>query len=243
MGIALLIAVVAAAVLAIRERSWRRSAAALSAELDRVRRELDSVSGLAQDLKGPLQGVIGNTELIIASGDSSPETVDDLRHIQVSAEKAAGIIRSMTARSDTSTLARGWQDVNEIVSRALDGCRHELTATGVRVDFVKADRLPLVYVDGRQLEQVISMLLSRPTPRSSPRRETAALTLATKRQSDDRLIIELDDRTAAIADDVGWSDNLAACRRVVEEHGGSLDFEKQPRGGYRFLLELPVWTT
>lgn len=242
MGIALLIAAAATVILAVRERAWRRSVMSLNAEIDHLRQELHSVSGLARDLKGPLQGVLGNTELIIAAGES-PSTTDELRDIHDSAEKAAGIVRTMLAVADTSALARRWQDVNEIVSRAVEGCRTELNATGVRVQFEQADRLPMVYVDGSQLEKVIAMLLSRPTPRSAPRRETAAVILLTKRRTDDRLVIELDDRTAAVAEDVTWSDDLATCRRIVEEHGGSLDFEKQPRGGYRFLLELPVWTT
>ncbi|HZR22657.1 MAG TPA: hypothetical protein VFA59_03650 [Vicinamibacterales bacterium] len=241
MGIALLIATVATIVVAIRERARRHAVASLNAEIERLRSELHNVSGLARDLKGPLQGVLGNTELMIAAGES-PSTNDELRDIHYSAEKAAGIVRTMLAVADTSKLARQWQDVNAIVLRAVDGCRDELNATGVRVEFEQADRLPMVYVDGLQLEKVIGMLLSRPTPRSAPRRETAAVTLVTKRRADDRLVIEVDDRTAAVAEDVSWSDDLATCRRIVEEHGGSLDFEKQPRGGYRFLLELPVWT-
>jgi len=36
--------------------------------------------------------------------------------------------------------------------------------------------------------------------------------------------------------------DVASCRNVVEAHGGSLDVDRPSRGGYRFELELLVWT-
>jgi signal transduction histidine kinase len=247
--------IVSAALLALlvtRELKWRRDVAALreQAAADGVHlRERDQlvhvgqlVSGLAQELKSPLQGVIGNTELMLATGggDSSHE----LREIQENAARAAGIVRNLLAFTETAALSRRWQDINELANRAVDGVRSELDASGVRVNFVLADRLPLMYVDGRQLEKVIATLLARPAPRSSPRREAAAVTLATRRgDPDDRLVIELDDRTAAASEDFdepSWSGDLVACRQIVQAHGGSLEVERPASGGYRFHLELPV---
>lgn len=147
------------------------------------------------------------------------------------------------AFTETATLSRRWQDVNEIVGRAIDGCRNELDAAGVRVQTERSERLPLVYVDGRQLEKVIAMLLVRPAPRSAPPCDIAAVTLATRKAggTDERLVIDLDDRAAADLDDEpSWWSDLAACRRIVEAHGGTLDVLHPPHGGYRCHLELPV---
>ncbi|HMB81104.1 MAG TPA: hypothetical protein VKI43_13595, partial [Vicinamibacterales bacterium] len=171
----------------------------------------------------------------------STET-DELREIQENVARAAGIVRNLLAFTETSALARRWLDINELASRAVDGVRGELDASGVRVNLTLAERLPLVYVDGRQLEKVLATLLSRPAPRSSPRRETAAVTLATRRAEpdNDRLVIELDDRTAADLDEPSWSGDLSACRQIVTAHGGSLEVVRPTNGGYRFHLELPV---
>src|SRR5581483_10209330 len=96
MGIALLIATVATIAPAIAARARRPEVASLDDEIERLRSELHIVSGLARDLKGPLQGDLGNTELMIAAGES-PSTNDELRDIHYSAEKAAGIVRTMLA--------------------------------------------------------------------------------------------------------------------------------------------------
>jgi len=150
----------------------------------------------------------------------------------------------MAPVTKTAELSRRWQDLNELARRAVEGIRGELDASGVRLTFAPADRLPLIYVDGRQLEKVIATLLLRPAPRSTPRRETAAVTVTTRSAAaDDRLVIELDDRTAVNLeqlDETSWTRDLASCRKIIEAHGGLLAVERPARGGYRFHLELPI---
>ena len=235
-----LIALAAAIVIVWRERRWRRTVAELRAERDLSRAELHDVSGLARDLRSPLQGVIGNTELMMAV-DPTAALADELHEIQVNAARAADIVRTIAAVAETSTLSRRWQDLNDIVARALESCQPELAASGVRVDFERSERLPLVYVDGRQLEQALSALLQYPAPRRAPP-ENGAATLRTKRSegADDRLVVEFDDRTSAL--DTTTLADVASCRHIVEAHGGRLEVDRPSRGGYRFVLELPVWT-
>ncbi len=246
-----------ATLLIAREVTWRRAFARLQQRIaadgvqlrdhEQLRHVGQLVSGLAQELKSPLQGMIGNTELMLATGGGAgggaADSKDELREIHENAARAAGIVRNLLAFTEASTLKRRWQDINELANRACESMRGELYAAGVRVNLTLAERLPLMYVDGRQLEKVIVTLLSRPTPRSSPRREMAAVTLATRRDFDDRLVIELDDRTAPDLDEIdepSWAGDLVACRQIVRAHGGSLAVERPANGGYRFHLELPV---
>jgi signal transduction histidine kinase len=197
------------------------------------------VSGFAQ----PLQGVIGNTELMLASAAPGTESTADLREILESATRAAGIVRNLLAFTETTNLRRHWQDLNDIVGRAVAGCRIGLEASGLRVQVTCAEHLPLVYVDGRQLEKVMTTLLARPSPRSVPRRGLAEVALVTRRAADDKLVIDVEDRTAGDIDEASWSGELAACRQIVEAHGGSLEVRSQAGGGFRFQLELPVSAT
>lgn len=252
--IAIVLAASFAALLVARELAWRRAIRVLRDRIAADRLALREhaqlahvgqlMSGLAQDLKAPLQGVIGNTELMVANTGVGLDSQDEIREIQEQVARAAGIVRNLLAFTETSALHRRWQDLNEVANRAVDSLRTELDASGVRVTVALAERLPLIYVDGRQLEKVIATLLARPSPRSALRRESAAVTLATRRgEPDDRLVIELDDRTAADLDELdepAWSGDLVACRQIVQAHGGSLEVERPANGGYRFHLELPV---
>jgi len=242
-----------AAVLAVawftRELMWRSAHAALRERLRAATTDAREeehrahvtqvVSGLAQELKSPLQGVLGNTELMIASGEFSAASTNDLREIQENASRAAGIVRNLLAFTETQTLNRRWQDINELAIRASDTVRGELGPSGVQVKLALADRLPLMYVDGRQLEKVIATLLLRPVTRADGARGADTVTLATRRGAEDRLVVELDDRATA-DDDLAWSGDLAACRQIVHAHGGTLEVERQDTGRFKFHLELPV---
>jgi signal transduction histidine kinase len=252
---AVLICAALAVLLALREASARRLVARLRKELavaqahgsDREQMATVGhlVSGLAQELKSPLQGVIGNTELMLASADPGHSSAAELHEIRDNAARAAGIVRHLLAFTETGTLTRRWYDINEIVARAVDRCRGELETGGVRVHLVRADRAPLIWVDGRQIEKVIATLLTRPVSMapSGDGSPVSALTIETRRgpDPDGPLVIEIDDRISDDGgDDASWSGDLSACRRVIEAHGGSLEVSSRDGGGFRFHLELPV---
>ena len=229
-------------------RALARTARQLAAAQLRLGEQADManvgrlVSGLAQELKSPIQGVIGNTELMMAAQSGSPGS-EELRNIRDEATRAAGIVRSLLAFTDTTTLSRRWHDLNELIARAVEACRGDLESAGVRAQMVGIERLPLVYVDGRQLERVIATLLERPILAPSFAGGgglESSITVATRR-GNDRILIDLDDLTVAgSADEASWSADVAACRRVLEAHGGSLEVEARDNGGFRFHMELPV---
>src|SRR5206468_1283411 len=86
------------ALLIVRDLRWRRAQAQLREQLAATRAQVSEhqqlahvgqlMSGLAQELKGPLQGVIGNTELMIAAGGLGAASATALREIQENATRA-----------------------------------------------------------------------------------------------------------------------------------------------------------
>lgn len=132
--VAVLIAIVLAVVLVAREIHWSRAVDDLRRRLDTVRARMREgeelahvgqlVSGLAQELKSPLQGMLGNTEVMLAS--AGPASTDDLKELQENAARAAGIVRNLLAFTETGKLSRRWQDVNDIVTHAAEAVRGDL---------------------------------------------------------------------------------------------------------------------
>ena len=233
--------------LVTRERKWRSRTAQLERRLATTRRhaaerdELASVgqfvSGLAHELRSPLQGVLGNTEVMLASAGRDQTTAEELEQIRESATRAAGIIRNLIAFADTTALVRRWQDLNDIVHRAVEARRPLLEPSGVRLDVEPAERLPLVYVDGRQLERVIAAFFG---PDLAARGASTSVTVATRRDGE-RLTVDIEEvgPPGGEHDQRAWSDDLPACRRVLEAHGGALRVEPGP-WGVRIRIELPI---
>ena len=239
-----------AALLAAREVVARRRERQLLAEMSALRdhaKENDRlanvgqlVSGLAQDLKSPLQGMLGSAELLAASDPGAAGSAQDLQDIRDNVTRAVGIVRNLLAFTETTALDRRWHDLNELVRRSIQNHRPDGDAAD-RIAFQGPSRLPLVYIDGRQLEKVVSALLDR-TLNNGRQKSSGDIVVSTHLggKTDDRLVVDIDDPALPLKDDdASWSGDLDACRRVLEAHGGSLEVE-QRTGGFRFHLELPV---
>jgi K+-sensing histidine kinase KdpD len=245
-----LLCVLLTILLVARDLTARRTERRLRAEAKKLKDGLKDtdrlanvgrlVSGLAQELKSPLQGVLGNAE-VLAATESNGTTAQELNELRENATRAVGIVRNLLVFTEANSLNRRWHNLNELVNAAIDSRRSELTAAGVRVSLEGASRLPLVYVDGRQLERVIATLLGRWTKDGRPAASATVVVSTQRRVADERLIISIDDPSTSLDDDdPTWSGDLDACRRVLETHGGALEVERLPAGGFGCRLELPV---
>jgi len=227
-----------------RERALRREIDALYEQVkhgERLANVGQLVSGLAQDLKSPLQGMLGSVELLAASGPPDQGAAQELRDIHDNVTRAAGIVRNLLAFTETSALDRRWYDLNDIVRRGIEHRRTDGEGDEP-VQFEAAQRLPLVYVDGRQLERVVATLLDH-TGGANGHRRVGRVAVSTARggAADDRLMIDIDDPALRLtADEAAWAGDVDSCRRVLEAHGGSLEVERGTADRLRFHLELPV---
>lgn len=202
------------------------------------------VSGLARQLKTPLQGVLGNTEVMLATEDAGRS--EELRDIHDHAARAADIVRSLIAFSETAALSRRWQDLNEVCSRATDVARPRIVAAGNSVRMSSGERLPLVYVDGRQLENAIGAMLGhagavRPSRRLFSTDGPPQPIGVSTRGVDDMLIIDIDfpGVTQDAVEHALGAGELDACRHVIRAHGGRLTIDTR-QAGAGVVIELPA---
>jgi len=250
-AVASLAVLVLVILLIVRDAYARRRERELAAEIVVLRQQVKAtdrlanvgrlVSGLAQDLKSPLQGMLGNADVLAASEARSTAEAEEVRDIRENVGRAVGIVRNLLAYTETNALQRRWHDVNDIVRDAIIRPRRGVTDTR-RVTFDGASRLPLVYVDGRQLEKVVATILEHARRHGGREREADVL-IATShgKPSDDGLAIDIEDPALSLADDAPeWAGDLDGCRRVLEMHGGAFEVERRRAGGIRFHLQLPV---
>ena len=243
----LAVAIILAALVVAREARSRRRERELLAEAERLQAQLrvsdrlvnvgQLVSGLAQDLKSPLQSMLGSAEVLAAADPSDAGTANELREIRANVSRAAGIVRNLLAFTETTELDRRWHDLNEIVNTAVQQHKAGVNAAH-RPTFQGTSRLQLVYVDGRQLSKVLATLLTH----TSHGKHHGDVAVTTRRVTapDDHMVIDIDDPAASADDEAVWSGDIDACRRVLEAHGGTLELERQPAGGMRFHLRIPI---
>jgi K+-sensing histidine kinase KdpD len=246
------IAIILAVLLVVREIVARRRERQRLEELEMLRAQAKQndrlvnvgqlVSGLAQDLKSPLQGALGSAELLAASDGSGPDSAQELKEIRDNVTRAVGIVRNLLAFTETTELDRRWHDLNEVVREAVQRHRSGGGVAGDGVGFQGTTRLQLIYIDGRQVEKVLMTLLDL-TVQASRRGKAADVQVTTRRVHTpvDHMVIDIDDPAVVATDDEpAWSGDLDACRRILQAHGGALEVEHRGVSGLRFHLELPV---
>ena len=244
------LAIVLVILLIARDVYARRRERELGAQIESLRDQVKAtdrlanvgrlVSGLAQDLKSPLQGMIGNAEVLAVSEARNASSAEELRDIRDNVSRAVGIVRNLLAYTETHALQRRWQDLNDVVRHAIEWPRRDGTG-GRHVSFDESARLPLVYIDGRQLERVIATILEHARRHGIARDGAVLVTTSRGTSGEDCLTIDIEDSALPLPDDSPeWAGDLDGCRRVLEMHGGSFEVGRRRTGGVRFHLELPV---
>ena len=229
------------------------------------------VSGVAHELNNPLQGVLGYAELMLTARPADPAT-EELRAIRDNANRAAGIVRNLLTFAGRSSSPRGWQQINTIVADAAAARARQLASSGIDLKLQAAERLPLVYVDQRRLEDVIVNLLQNAEAAIAARRagksrsstvpagaagEIVVSTRCTP-QPDERIIIEVSDNGSGLEEEdlrrvfdpffttsevgKGTGLGLSMCYGIVREHGGQITARNLAGGGAVFAVEMPVMT-
>jgi signal transduction histidine kinase/CheY-like chemotaxis protein len=226
------------------------------------------VSGVAHELNNPLQGVLGYAELMLASKPPSLET-EELRAIRDNANRAAGIVRNLLTFAGRTESARGWQQMNRIVRDGVATREAHLISAGIDLKLELADRLPLVYVDHKRLEDVVIKLVENAEAAIASRRSGLSLSamvperargeivITTRLEGEpDRIMVDVADNGSGLKEEdltrvfdpffttrevgQGTGLGLSVCYGIVREHGGHISARNRPNGGAEFTVELPV---
>jgi PAS domain S-box-containing protein len=211
------------------------------------------VAGVAHELNNPLQGVMGNLELLINTEDRL-QTRADLEEIRVAGERAAKIVRNLLTFARKSALDRSVADLNEIVRATLTWRATDLRTYHIVLDEEYAAELPLILVNREEIQQVVLNLIlnAEHATRATERPRTLHVRTGSSGGS---VFLEIADDGPGVPREVaarifepffttkfvgeGTGLGLSVSLGIAQAHGGSLALVPTDRGA-RFALTLPV---
>ncbi len=230
--------------------------ARIQAESEQVRSAL--LSSVSHDLRTPLATIAGVSSSLLEGSGLDEATRRQL--LETMADEATRLCRLLENILQMSRLDAGhvtpnkqWHVLEEVVGSALQRTRRELEGHPVNVH-LPAD-LPLVFVDGLLLEQVLVNLLenaARYTPAKALLSVTAStdagwlrLTVADNGPgllsgAEERIFEKFYRGSPAADAGRGSGLGLAICRAIARVHGGTITASNRPAGGAEFLLRLPL---
>jgi two-component system sensor histidine kinase KdpD len=215
---------------------------------------------ISHDLRTPLTGIIGASDLILESHDnldpkSIKKLVCDINEESKWLIKTVQNILDMTRISEGNlTLNKDYEAVDDIISQAV-AHMPQFTSTG-RLHVSVPDDIMLIFADGKLLVQVLINLLDNAYKHSG---EGTDVYLKAYKE-DSNLIFEVEDngigfdpemmdsifdgfvtKTRGIADgglDMGLG--LSICKAIVDAHGGTISAKNKNTEGAVFKVTLPM---
>ncbi len=214
------------------------------------------LAGVAHELNNPLAVVMGQAHLLrgMATDRSLIERADK---ITAAADRCARIVKNFLALARQRPPERTDVRLDEVVREAVELLAYELRTSNVEVVLELAGDLPVVWADAHQLHQVVVNLLANAHQAMRHMDAERRITIRTRLAREPaRLLLEVIDTGPGIPAEIqsrifepffttkpqgeGTGLGLSLCKRMLEEHEGTITAESEVGRGTTFRIELPA---
>ena len=214
------------------------------------------LAGVAHELNNPLAVVMGQAHLLrgMATDRSLIERADK---ITAAADRCARIVKNFLALARQRPPERTDVRLDEVVQEAVELLAYELRTSNVEVVLDLAGDLPVVWADAHQLHQVVVNLLANAHQAMRHMDAERRITIRTRLAREPaRLLLEVIDTGPGIPAEIqsrifepffttkpqgeGTGLGLSLCKRMLEEHEGTITAESEVGRGTTFRIELPA---
>jgi signal transduction histidine kinase/CheY-like chemotaxis protein len=215
-----------------------------------------TISGVAHELNNPLATILSWTERL-----AQKSLEDDVRRgvdvIFGEADRAARIVRNLLTFARKRQSTRAMIDVNQVVTETLALRVHEQQLIDIDVESTLADRLPPIFADAHQIQQVLLNLVINAEQAMRGAHGRGTLVVRTWHHTEqDTVVLEVSDDGPGVPPDAqskifepffttkevgaGTGLGLAVAYAIAQEHGGEIRVDAARDHGAAFVVKLPV---
>lgn len=211
--------------------------------------------GLAHEIKNPLSTMSISLQLLLEDLKASPQVHSGkirprIEMLTGEVERLQRIVNDFLTLAKDPELVLEPRNPNELIEAMEQFIGPELRRKGIHVVTQLDSRAPDIPLDADHFRQVLINII-RNAIDAMPAGGT--LTLQSRVEGGE-ILVEVIDTGHGVPPDVlprifdgffstrpgGTGIGLAISRRIVENHGGSIDCESTPGRGSRFIIRLPV---
>ncbi len=216
---------------------------------------------VAHEINNPLSGILTYAKLLrkwIGAGETDDKHRDEaqqcLELIASESRRCGDLVKNLLTFSRTSPMNREPADLNGIIERLIRLVQHKLEMSNIQLQLELDDKLPRIYCDSAQIEQVLLALVMNAVD-AMPR--GGNLWVRTHRlDSADQVEITVRDDGSGIAPEVlprmfepffttkengrGVGLGLAISHGIIERHSGHIEVKSEVGKGTIFTITLPL---
>ena len=207
-------------------------------------------AGLAHELRNPLGTMRTSAEMLVKSVDKDNEVAREMAgFISSEVDRTNSLVTRFLDFARPLAVRLELTDITQVIDRAVADVENRRPPFDVVIYKNYSPEIPPFMLDGQLMESVVYNLLLNAAQASPPR---GTVTVKT-RQIEGMVEIAVIDRGPGIdpknresifnpffttkASGVGLG--LAIVSKIVDEHGGSISVDSEPRGGCVFRVYLP----
>ena len=204
---------------------------------------------VAHEFKTPLITIGGYARRALRDYDTPKFRKRDLEIIAAEVERLEEITSEILEYSRQSKLNIKPVGINEVVKDALDFLEYKLTAADIKLKTKYDSANPIAAVDGKRIRQAIFNIVDNSIDSMQP---GMSLRVSTG-TCDDFVNIDIIDTGTGIPDDVreklftlffttkprGSGLGLPVSKKIIEDHGGRIEFDSKADLETRFSIYLP----
>jgi PAS domain S-box-containing protein len=232
---------------AMTQQLWQASKLATMGEL---------AASIAHELNNPLATITLRIETLLDQLSQDEPKERSLQIIIGEVERMAGLVTNLLQFTRRNHRQVSTIDVPEEITNSIEFVGYYLRNHKIEVVKDLDDSLQPIHADRQQLRQLFLNLV---TNACDAMPDGGTLTVSAKSDREGAVVIDFTDSGHGIgADDLekiwepffttkpegkGTGLGLAICRRIVEEHGGTIDIQSQVGRGTTFHVVLPAAST
>ena len=217
----------------------------------------EMATGLAHELNQPLSAIVnyaqGCVRRLQSGVDCADELVSVMNKISDQAQRAGSIIRWMRGFVRKGGDDKATVDLNSLIRECAEIMDHEFDRHNIQLTMNLDQRLPPVFADRIQVQQVVLNLVRNGVEALMESDHVGRLITVSSVTREDQAEVSVIDNGPGIADETrarlfdpfyttkedGLGMGLSICRTVIEAHGGRLSADSEESEGSIFRFSIP----
>ncbi|MBW1817246.1 MAG: GHKL domain-containing protein [Deltaproteobacteria bacterium] len=213
-------------------------------------------AGIAHEIRNPLSGIniyLNTLERIYDRADSLDMVGEILEKLQSASGRIESVIKRVMDFSKPSAPNLVWKDLNEPIEEAVSLSSVTLRKRGIQLESALAQDLPPCLVDRQLIEEAVLNLIINAAEAMKNASGDKKINITSSLENDSVIVMVSDSGPGvpmqfkeAIFDpfyttkEDSTGIGLSIARRIITDHGGSLECTESQWGGAQFTVILPL---
>lgn len=214
----------------------------------------EMAAGLAHEIKNPLAGIKVSLEVLADELELGEEDQELFTRVINETNRVEKLLKALLSYARPPELQYEHFDLNKLLDNSVKNIAltgKTSSRQGVEIEKHYAENLPELEADSGQLQQVMLNIFLNAIE-SMP--EGGRIIVSTRMRDESSVEVRIVDTGKGISEDVmanifqpffttkskGTGLGLAICKRIIEEHGGTIEATAHSAGGTQFTMTLPL---